>query len=158
MATKEEFEAVYHQYSRMVFMYLYNKVSDYDLAQDLLQDTFLKYYRYLGKIEEEKMGAWLLTTAQRNCLDYWRTKAYRLTDTVEEVPQTATVIPQRHLEMQDWVQNLLSRLPQDLRQVFQFYVMEDWTDKEVASHLNMSERSVRRKAQQAKTLLRECLA
>ena len=40
----------YTQYARSIFLYIYYKVEDEELAHDLVQDTFLRLISYRGKI------------------------------------------------------------------------------------------------------------
>ena len=50
--TEEKFRELYEKYKNLVFRQVYDMTSDYYLAQDICQETFLKLYGYMGRLDE----------------------------------------------------------------------------------------------------------
>ena len=71
-----EFAKLYDAYFNKLYRFCYFKLSNQDLAQDIVSDTFLKA---LEKIKDFKQGkgtfqAWLFTIARNKVIDYYRKK------------------------------------------------------------------------------------
>ena len=59
------------QYDK-VYRYCYFKVHDKRLAEDLTQETFLRYFMQHSYIHRGKQLAYLYTIARNLCIDYYR--------------------------------------------------------------------------------------
>ena len=57
--TEEKFRELYEKYKNLVFRQVYDMTSDYYLAQDICQETFLKLYGYMGRLDERGVKRWL---------------------------------------------------------------------------------------------------
>ena len=59
-----------------VFAYIYRLTLNYDVAQDLLQETLLKMVERISDLEHpDRFWSWLLRTAQGNVQHYYRERA-----------------------------------------------------------------------------------
>src|SRR5260370_42276197 len=74
--TKEKswsFEEIYDEYKTPIYNYVYHLVGDREQADDLTQDTFLKAFRALPKIDANlKLSAWLYRIATKTAYDALR--------------------------------------------------------------------------------------
>lgn len=59
------------QYDK-IYRYCYFKVKNKEIAEDLTQETFLKYFSQTSYISKGKPLAYLYTIAKNNCFDYFR--------------------------------------------------------------------------------------
>lgn len=59
------------QYDK-IYKYCYFKVKNKDMAEDLTQETFLKYFSQNSYISHGKPLAYLYTIAKNQCIDYFR--------------------------------------------------------------------------------------
>ncbi|MDD3339145.1 MAG: RNA polymerase sigma factor [Lachnospiraceae bacterium] len=57
-----------------IYKYCYFKVRNKDIAEDLTQETFLKYFSQNSYINKGKPLAYLYTIAKNHCIDYFRQK------------------------------------------------------------------------------------
>lgn len=62
-----------NQYDK-IYKYCYFKVKNKDIAEDLTQVTFLKYFCQNSYISRGKPLAYLYTIAKNQCIDYFRQK------------------------------------------------------------------------------------
>ena len=74
MGDEAAFEALFRQYERPLYGYIYHLMSrNADDAADLLQETFIKVYRALARIPADvNFPAWLYRVARNCCLDEMR--------------------------------------------------------------------------------------
>jgi len=67
------FEALVRRFGPRLLRYLRRRVGDAHAAEDLLQETFLKAYRNLGRYDPSRSFAtWLFTIATRLAASHWR--------------------------------------------------------------------------------------
>ena len=67
------FAELYARYERRIYSFVYRTMGDPDDAAELTQETFLKAYRALGKIDGElNVNAWLHRIAANACTDVLR--------------------------------------------------------------------------------------
>lgn len=66
-----EFNEIYEKYKNLVLKvsYIYSG-NNYDAAEDITQETFLKLYTGFGDFKREKIPAWLYTVTKNTALNY----------------------------------------------------------------------------------------
>ena len=139
---------MYDTYAAYLMGVCMRYVCDKDTAQDLLHDGFLQILTHMDRFRYQGPGslkAWL-TQVQRNVvLKYLRDKDLLadsvsidlLPDVVADEPNPEVVkdIPQRVL------MELISQLPVGFRTVFNLYVIDGYSHKEIARMLGIGEKS-----------------
>ena len=69
------FEALVDRLGPRLLRYLHQRVGDLHAAEDLLQETFLKAYRNLGRYDPSRsFSTWLFTIGTRLAASYWRSR------------------------------------------------------------------------------------
>ena len=131
---------------------------DADIAQDIVQETFLRAYKgmgsYRGGREQEK--AWLTRIAVNLYRDMCRSKWYRWVDrsvTLESLPEPA--VP---AQTEDWqLFEAMETLPDNLREVVVLRYHQDMEAPEIAKALGTTRASVYRRLNKAYKLLKQQL-
>ena len=144
------------KYSDQILRVCYLYLSDYALAEDALQDTWVKVWKALsghtGLPENEK--AWLTRIAVNTCRDYTRTAWFRHVDrrtAAEELPEALlrAVQPDHSLSM------AVMGLPGKYKQVILLYYYQGLTLEETRESLGLSRSCVYRRLKKAEELLRK---
>lgn len=131
-------------------------LKDLHLAQDAVQDAFLKAFRRLRDIqdrEEPVKKAWLIRIAVNTCRDYRRSAWQRWVDRrirPEELPETAQAAP----EDQTDVLSEVMRLPLPLRQVIVMAYYQDMDADAASRALGISRASFYRRLKKARETLK----
>lgn len=70
---------LYDKFGRMAYALILRMVRDQAIAEDLVQETFLRVWTRIHMLDTEKgsVGPWLLAIARNRALDYLRSKAAR---------------------------------------------------------------------------------
>lgn len=68
---KDILEQLYYKYTKQVYLYLYSLCHNHELAEDLMQETFLKALCAV-ELARTPMLPWLLTVARNLYIDIWR--------------------------------------------------------------------------------------
>ena len=90
MDIEEQYDKIYH--------YCYFKIYDKQLAQDITQETFLRFYKQELNFDSSKHLPYLYTIARNLCIDEFRKKAI---ESLENFQDEAIYDP-----CEEWVDNL----------------------------------------------------
>jgi RNA polymerase sigma-70 factor, ECF subfamily len=76
---------LYDRYGRVAYSLVLRVVRDKAIAEDLVQETFLRVWNRVRSIDPEKgaIGPWLLAIARNSAIDYLRSSARRERNAVE---------------------------------------------------------------------------
>ncbi|MHB8836152.1 MAG: RNA polymerase sigma factor [Candidatus Methylomirabilia bacterium] len=67
---QEAFGLLVDRYQKPIFNFIYRFYGNYELAQELTQETFLRCYQFLKSYDpERKFSTWLYTVAKNLCID-----------------------------------------------------------------------------------------
>jgi len=67
---REMFGVLLERYQKPIFNFIYRFYGNYDLAQELTQETFLRSYQFLKSYDpKRKFSTWLYTVAKNLCID-----------------------------------------------------------------------------------------
>lgn len=83
----EAFGLIYDRYVDTVFRFIYFRVGNRPLAEDLTSDTFLRALKRIGSFtwRGRDLGAWLVTIARNLVADHFKSGRYRLEVTTGDV-------------------------------------------------------------------------
>lgn len=114
MELEEQYDKIFH--------YCCFKVYDRQLAQDITQETFLRFYRRNLKLDSSKILPYLYTTAKNLCADEFRKKTvYRMEDMEEEAVGDSSEELINRLALKDAIAKLP---PEEQELIFLRYVQE----------------------------------
>jgi RNA polymerase sigma-70 factor (ECF subfamily) len=137
----EAFATIYKRCRAEIYSVCLKRLKDPSLAEDAVQDTFLRAYSSLDRFDQSRrIVPWLVTIAVRRCTDLRRRGAkVEATDDVEAAlpggvlgddPTLATVLAgeeSRRLE------SALRRLAPRQRRALLLYALEDWSYADIAA-------------------------
>ena len=154
---KEIFCRMVEQYQAALLRTCYVILKDYELAEDAVQETFLKAYQAMDSFRGDcSEKTWLMRIAMNTCRDMKRKAWFRRVDrriTPEQTPEAC--VP---FEIQDdsIVQSIL-RLPYKEKEVLLLYFYQDMTLEEIGQSLGLSISTISTRLKQAKKKLRAVL-
>lgn len=150
-------ERLVSQYQSMLLRMCYLYLRDRALAEDAVQETFLKAYRNLQTFRgDSSEKTWITKIAINTCCDVRRSHWFRMIDrryTPDMLPEASTPFVQ---EEEDLVVQIL-RLPYKLRQVILLYYYQNMNVLEIADSLGISQSSVSGRLKRAREKLRVLL-
>jgi RNA polymerase sigma-70 factor (ECF subfamily) len=140
------FAEIYDNYSRGIYRLVLRMVGNSALAEDLLQEVFLKLWKSAAMLDEgaTSLGPWLIAVARNHVLDYLKSKRNR--SSMQSVPLDLSEISQ-HLSPSEptfvfeerlrLLRRGLDRLDARERRVLELAYFEGLTQTEMAAMLNM---------------------
>ena len=129
-------------------------VPDDDEVKDILQEVFIKVFQTMDRFEyrgEGSLKAWLTRIVVNDSLKFLRKKkSLPLPDTLPELPEEEPAFDRVPLPV---IHRMIRELPEGYRTVFNLFVFEDRSHKEIASMLGIKENSSASQLYHAKALL-----
>lgn len=154
------FESVYRQYGGPVHGYLARLTGDAGTAEELCQETFVRYLRHRDGLQGRngQLGAWLFRVATNLVRDrYRRRRAGPLeTEPADTTHDGAGAAEARDLDAH--VRREVERLPADLRAAFLLRAHHDLAYARVAEALDVSVRTAKERFRRAREILAHRLA
>jgi RNA polymerase sigma factor (sigma-70 family) len=139
----EAVRAVYRAYGRVVYGVAYKVLGDRTLAEDAVQQAFLKAWRAAGSFDEDReLGPWLAAIARRVAIDVYRREAVRPADPLDSVAPGHPALssePESSSIYDAWaVREAVEQLPPDEREIVRLQHFEELSHTEIADHLKLS--------------------
>jgi RNA polymerase sigma-70 factor (ECF subfamily) len=153
-------EAVWQRLSADLLRFLRRRVPDEHLADDLLQETFLRIHRSLGTLAaEDRLAAWVYRIARNVVRDHYRRSAAEAVnigdaDRGEEPPSPLT--GQRG-SAAAWMDELIDQLPAPYRQAVRLAEIDGLSQQQVADLLGLSLSGAKSRIQRGRKLLKKVL-
>ena len=151
-------EELYQQYSQIIYHFLYARCRDPALAEDLMQETFLKALESLHRFDGScKLSTWLCQIARHLLYQHWektnRARLEELDDTLEAADNTQRQAMAR-IELAD-VWERLQLLPEEMKKTVELRVLGSLSFREIGASLGKSENWARVTFHRAKVRLLE---
>lgn len=154
--TKEILDLWMVQYGSRLLRLCAMNLRDASLAQDAVQDTFMKAFRQFHRFRGDADPlTWLTSIAINVCRDYRRAAWFRHVD--RRVEADALPHGTDFAFPDNTVIRAVMALPPRYREVILLRYYQNMKQKELAAALGVSERSVRQRLTKANAILREQL-
>ena len=140
---------LYERYSGALMAVCLRYVADRETAEDVLHDGFIRIFQSMNRftyIGEGSLKAWLSRVMANEALGYLRKQNAEIPDMPDE-DEDVDDIPQSVL------MELIRQLPDGYRTVFNLYVFEEKSHKEIAALLGITEHTSSSQFYRAKCLL-----
>lgn len=150
---------LYERYGGALMAICLRYIGDRETAEDILHDGFLRIFQSIKQFSyqgEGSLKAWLSRVMVNEALGYLRKKNTQVQQEVlmTEIPDVPDT---EDSELDDIPRSVLmkfiSELPDGYRTVFNLYVFEDKSHKEIASLLGITEHTSSSQFYRAKSLL-----
>lgn len=147
------------RYSDALLRMCFIQLSDWALAEDALQETFIKAWRAMSREEQEPIlneKAWLSRIAINVCRDLRRTRWMRHVDAasaIESLPPARTaVLPEDRALLMD-----ICAMPDKFHQVLILYHYQRLSMRDVAQVLDVDVSTVHARLKKAEAMLKRQL-
>ena len=170
------FAELVRRHQKPVHTLAWRKIGDFQIAEEITQDTFLKVYQRLHTLKDpNQFSGWLYVIATRRCYAWLRKKRIR-TDPLEDVDTTMIhkdayshhVIEDRRNSAVDAhreaVKKLLAKLKESERTVMTLHYLGEMTVEEISKFIGVSAGTIKSRLQRARnrlqkeeTMIREAL-
>ena len=144
-------QQVWTKYSNDLKRFIFSKVKDEAIADDILQDSFLKIHTKLHTLKDlNKLKSWIFSIARNSVLDYFKAsnKTFEYANFESETQLEENV----HTE-KDCLRGILQNLPKKYRDPIFLSDIKGMKQQEVAEQLKQSLPTTKSQIQRARKLI-----
>ncbi len=156
--SEKDFDQFYFQYHRIVFSISLRFLKDKQLAEDAVQDVFIKIWNHRHTIDMADNVLAFVTTITRNCLlNKLRKHKNEIIKIAAASMQTISINQEETEFSFDWKMNLqmldqcLKKMPPRKRQIFSLKIFSGLSNEEIAKELGLSVNTIKFQYSEAKT-------
>jgi RNA polymerase sigma-70 factor, ECF subfamily len=159
MTAQPTTDAVWSHLSSDLRRFIRHRVPDDHVADDLLQETFLRVHRNVGTLQDaERLAAWVYRIARNVIHDHHR-RAPTSTVAIAEAGNVSDDdhVPQAGCRSTTWLDEMIRTLPDGYRQAVQMAEIEEQPQQAVADRLGLSLSGVKSRIQRGRAMLKDTL-
>lgn len=152
-------EAIYNRFASKMLSVCRYYIADMQFAEDVMISGFCKVFANLSSFKfEGSFEGWIRKIMTREAISFLRShKAMMYIEDNMQV-EDKEIIPDELSELDiEAIQLLIDKMPEGYKTVFLLYVLEDYSHKEIAAMLSISESTSKTQLFKAKKLLQKNL-
>lgn len=155
----DHLDSIIDEYGEDLIRLAYFYVRNRETARDIVQEVFLTFYEKANYEERGKLQTYLTTLTANRCKDYLRSWSFRKLlynrDWIEQIhsERDPLVLDEEKKE----IGIAILDLPIKYREIILFYYYEEYTMREIAQLLAISENTVKTRMYKARELLKKKL-
>ena len=150
-------ENVYIAYKSPLLNLTYRFTKDFSLAEDLLQDIFIKIFTNIKKLKSpEAFNSWLYRIAVNTCMSFGRKKKRTKEVPLDEAESTGHSGDSENL-IRRQLEQAINTLPPRQKIVFQLHDVQGFTNAEIAEIMKSTEGTAKSQLFKARMKIRNFL-
>ena len=167
---KKAFEELFDQYSELLKAIAFRYMKDWQLAEDILQDTFVIIFQKIHQFSNKgSFEGWIKRITVNNALKQLKQNkkiyikdihelnvADEKEDNSVDITKTKSLVKKTDFTQQE-IFDVIASLPDGFRIVFSMYVLEEYRHKEIAEILEISESTSKTQLLRARKLIQKRL-
>ncbi len=159
---KVAIDQLYKMYSSALFGIISRIVKFDEVAEDILQDTFVKIWKSISQYDSSKgrLFTWMANLAKNAAIDQVRSKYYTnavKTDAISDTQVNVIDLQYQFMPNSDGIglKQLMCNLKPDHKKIIDLFYFEGYTHKEVSKKLDIPLGTVKTKIRQSILTLRK---
>ena len=161
------FASLVRKYQQQVHAFARRKIGDFQIAEDITQETFLQVYQKLETLDDPTLfSQWIYTIANHLCIAWFRKNRLQ-TEPLEDVcifgietEPYSRYVASEHAKVaaeaqRDLVEKLLTKLKESDRKVITLHYFEEMTSSEISEFLGVSENTIKSRIRRARQHLKK---
>lgn len=155
---KKAYTQLLTEISKIVKAFLSSRISSPEVAEDVSQEVLMSIHNARHTYDPNMaFSPWMFTIARHKMIDYFRKNGrLRSREILDDETTLMMAAAESHFDTVDKEEltNFVDRLPEKQRNVVKLLKLQEYSVKEVASNLNMTESAVKVTAHRAYKSLR----
>jgi len=149
-------EEIWNKFSKKVKYFLQKRLSDKTVADDLLQEVFIKIHMNLSQLkDEEKIEKWVFQIAYNQLKDHFRKSDKNSFSTLEKEYEIYIEEGNDSHDLEDCLTPFIQSLPTIYKEAVILSEVGGLKQKEVAKRLGLSESGAKSRIQRGRELIKQ---
>ncbi len=161
------FTTLMEKYQKQVHATVWRTIKDFHIAEDIVQETFLKAHQKLGTLNDpHRFPAWLNAIATRRCIAWFREKRLntQLSESISSTmkqndPYSGYLAGEQAKaaaqELREIVKKWLAKLPENERTVVTLHYFDGMSCDEIAAFLGVTTNTIKSRLNRARNRLKK---
>ncbi len=151
-------EQIWEDFRAPLRSFIRRRVADDHVADDLLQEAFLKIHNGIGSLkDDQRLTAWLYRIARNTITDHFRKHPFEALNTDIIAERAAEVEISSRQELVTCLEQMVAQLPKKYRQAIELAELQGTTQRRVASQLGLSVSGAKSRVQRGRERLKKML-
>jgi RNA polymerase sigma-70 factor (family 1) len=157
---KVSFEQIYRQYWSKLYIYAFNVLRERELCEDIVQEVFTDLWtkRHDGQISD--LHSYLYQSVKYQIFNHFRKSKYKKQLLMEfDLINAPYQIDESYekIELKAQIIDVISKLPEQRRIIFEMSRYEELSNKEISEHLDISLQTVKNQVSESLKFIRNSL-
>lgn len=145
--------ALWQEHTRELQNYIAKRITDKDVAKDILQEVLMKVYKFcLSKSGVSNLRSWLFQITHNTIIDHYRRNAKFTDKDIPEVPEEDENLAFK--EAVNFMEPMLGFLPEEYSVPLKLSDLDGMKQAEIAKKLNLSLPATKSRIQRGRQLLK----
>lgn len=153
-------DAIWAHLSSDLWRFIRRRVSDDHVADDLLQETFVRVHSNIGTLQDtDRLAAWVYQIARNVIHDHHRKATHSAATLAEADPADDgdDSLSQLRCQGAGWLDEMIRPLPEGYREAIQLAEIEGLSQQQVADRLGLSLSGAKSRIQRGRVMLKSVL-
>lgn len=159
---QQAYSFLYDHYSKALFAIIYQFLPQQEIAEDVLQDVFVKIWQNIKSYDASKgrLYTWMLNIARNSAIDRTRSKDFNNRGkTIELSDNVYSEKEGIEIKIDDvGLKKTLEQLPEENRKLLEFAYFQGYTQEEISKILNIPLGTVKTRIRSTIIQLRKILS
>ncbi|NOU59170.1 RNA polymerase sigma factor SigZ [Marinifilum caeruleilacunae] len=152
-------ERIWRTYHKQLLSFIQKRVSDPVLAEDILQEVFIKIHSKIDSLQEgKKIKAWLFQITRNTIIDYYRKSNKNEGFDTQNLDLEDENNAEAMADIQSCIVPMIKSLPDDYRDALLLSELNGLSQKELSEKLQISYSAAKSRVQRGRSMLKEALS
>lgn len=151
---KRDTAIIWNEFHRQLYGFINKRVKDRDIANDILQDVFLKIHLKLNTLkDDEKLTSWIYQITRNSLLDFYKKQKPQaeISEDLAELKEDQNF----NAEINKCLSPMINQLPEDARDAIMETELGNLSQKNYAQKLGISYSGAKSRVQRARKQLHD---
>jgi RNA polymerase sigma-70 factor (ECF subfamily) len=149
-----ETTAIWNEFSDSLTRFIYSRVKNHEITQDLLQEVFIKIHLNIDKIKKrERLKSWVFTITNNVIIDYFKKQTIKQSQLLEKFESEDANTSEHPAE--DCILPLIHNLPPTYKEAMLLSEVKGLKQAKVAEILQISLSGAKSRIQRGRNLVKQ---
>ncbi|WP_026350714.1 RNA polymerase sigma-70 factor [Dyadobacter beijingensis] len=141
------FREIYQRYWKKMYLLALRRIDDREAVEGIVQDVFLRLWERRSLLQIENLEAYLVTSVKYSCINHFKSAmvhekylAHAFTGYSDAIYNTEEQL--NASELMSNIEARLSHFPEKSQTIFRLHRLENRSTKEIATEIQMPQRTV----------------
>jgi len=145
---------IWNEFSKSLKGFIISKVKDIDIADDLLQEVFIKIHINIDSLQKQKsLKSWIFTITSNVINDYFKKNQITNSELLVHILPNEDIIDEHSAK--DCIIPLIKKLPSTYKEAVYLSEIKGIKQAEIAKKLNISLSGAKSRVQRGRNLLKQ---